>query len=273
MAQVNQQIRINASFYFDDDTSDATPSTITIPTGVVFQVLVDDAVIYTDDAIEDGDVWYHSYTPLTEDEYTFRFTASFDDAEDLVIEDSITVGPESATPVYMDSDFTITFATYFTPLYLDPSELKPFFPDVDDYEIAEAIHTPSVKVKDLFDLEDDEEPPAYALDYIQAAAACTLSRLSDDLFGTGAYSKDDFTLGDLTIKDSSGSSAKSTVNTGNAASWCELAYTLDMELKMKSVGSKVFVKSSQYPNPVPERRLPNRYGGRGVLRDTGRIDD
>ncbi len=273
MAQVNEQIRINATFYFDEDISDNIPSTVTTPTSVLFEVLVDDVVLYSDPAVENGDVWYHSYTPLTEDEYTFRFTASFEDADDLAVEQAVTVGPETATPNYLSSDIEIIFGAFLSPMYVDPEELVGFFPTLNEFEIAEAIHVASLKVKALFDLEDDEEPPAYAVDFVHAAAACALSRIVNDLFGSGSYSKDDFTLGDLTIKDSSGSSAKSKVNPGNASTWCELAFVLETEMKMKSVSSKAFVKGTYYPNPVPERRLPARHGGRGVIRDTGRIDD
>lgn len=274
MAQINEQIRINASFYFDDNTSDATPAILFEPTSVLFEVIDSlNTTILSAAAILDGSVYYYNFTPTEEGEYTVRFTASFTDADDLVIEENISVGLESATPIYLDSDFTISFATYFTPLYLDPAELSLYFPDLTDYEIAEAIHMASIKVRDLFGLKDGEDPPAYAIDFVQAHAACSLSRLADDLFGSGAYTKDDFTLGDLTVKDSSGSSAKSKISTGNAANWCELAYSLEIEMKMKSTSAKPFVKSSKYSNPVPERRLPSRFGGRGVIKDTGRIDD
>lgn len=275
MIYVGQEVRINASFFYDDDDSDLVPPALIVPSSVQFNLFHPlNTLIIDEEASSDVDgKFYYLFTPEEIGEYKVVFTASFDSAEDQVVEQIFSVGDAAATPSFMDEEFTLVFATNLDPLYLDPDELLPFFPSVSAFNVAEAIHNASVKVKNLFDLNDDEDPPDYAYEYIKADVACKLSRELDDLFGSGAYSKDDFTLGDLTIKDSSGSSAKSKVNIGNASSWCELAFALEIEMKYKSTSAKPFVRGNRFNNPIPERRLPNQYGTRGVIKDTGRIDD
>lgn len=272
MAQVNEQIRINATFYFDDDTTDATPASVIAPTSVLFEVLnAADAVIYTDAAVQDGILYYHAYTPTVEGVHTFRFTAAFYDADDLIVSQAITIGPETATPENLDSDYTVVFASNLNPLYLDPDELKPFFPNLSEYELAEAIYIASLKAKAMLKLSDTDVPPDFAIDYVQAAAACSLSRIEDGGFD-GSFLSSGFTLGDLVITNTS-SNKTNDANTGNVGSWCELAFLLEREMKYKSTTLKSFVKGGVYANPVIERRMPGRYGQRGVIKDTGRIDD
>ncbi len=272
MAQVNEQIRINATFYFDDDTGDSTPGVVVEPTAVLFEVLnADDDVIYSDDAVQEGNLFYHSYTPTVEGAHTFRFTASFADANDLVVEQTVTIGPETATPEYLDSDYTIIFASNLDPLYLDPDELKVFFPNLSEYELAEAIYIASLKAKAMLKLSDTDVPPDFAIDYVHAAAACSLSRIEDGGFD-GSFLSSGFTLGDLVITNTS-SNKTNDANTGNVGSWCELAFLLEREMKYKSTTLKSFVKGGVYANPIIERRMPGRFGQRGVIKDTGRIDD
>jgi hypothetical protein len=193
------------------------------------------------------------------------------DADDLVVQQTITIGPETATPEYLDSDYTIIFASNLDPLYLDPDELKPFFPNLTEYELAEAIYIASVKAKATLKLDDDDVPPDFAIDYVQAAAACSLSRIEDGGFD-GSFLSSGFTLGDLVITNTSSNKSNDT-NTGNVGSWCELAYLLEREMKYKSTMPKSFVKGGKYANPIIERRMPGRFGQRGVIKDTGRIDD
>ena len=274
MAYINQEIRFNAFFYSDDDTFDATPPTAASPDSVLFEILDElNSVIVSDDALVDGDNYYYIYAPESSGTYTFRFTASFTDSSDLVVEDDFNVEEESATPSFLESNYTITFATNFDPLYLDVDELTSYFPELTSIQIAEAIHIASQKVKSMFSLSDTGVPEDYMIEYIKAAAGCALSRLDDSYFGPNAYSNTGFTLGDFSIKDSTGSMAKANINTANAITWCELAFALEREMKYKSINPRPFVRGSSYPNPVAERRLNTRFGQRGTIKDTGRIDD
>lgn len=197
--------------------------------------------------------YYYEWTPSAIGNYRIRFLGTFEDASTDVInqdfEVSLTGVATSTERLGVDS--TIYFAGIIDPLYIDPEELKPLFPEATDLEIAEQIHLYSQEVKTMLKLQDDEVPPFGALEYIKAASACSLDRI----YGLGTGANVSFTLGDLSINRTGG--GRGAVSRATATTWCELAAVLRAELLSLSSrgGLRAVVKGSKYVNPIPVRKI------------------
>jgi hypothetical protein len=181
-------------------------------------------------------LYFTSGSDYFEEGYRYRIkigkAVANDDGDETLLEDSY-----------------IIFTAGLTPLYLDPEEIKPLFPEAPLYEIAEQIWVVSNEIKDLLDLEDDEIPDLKYLEFIKATTACALSKVFD-------YSSSDelsFRLGDLSVTNRN--FPKSSINRGNATTWCELAAALRREIYSSQSGPKAVVKAGNWKNPIPKRRL------------------
>lgn len=152
----------------------------------------------------------------------------------------------------MMDDIELIYCGVLDPMYIDIDELLVIYHDAGGVEIAENIHYFSKEVYNLLGLtEEATEIPFIAIEYIQAATACSLEKI----YGIGSGFGTTFTLGDLSVSNTK-PSAK-TVNRGNATSWCELALALRSEILSATSrgGFRSVVRGSKLDNPIPIRRI------------------
>lgn len=189
-------------------------------------------------AVDDDSIYNTSGHDYFEVNYTYR------------VKLSPYIASDSATPSTLGAGVELKFSSGFDPLYVDPELIGIYLDDADNLEIAQIIHKFSAEVLALFPKGDH---PALALDYIQAATLCSLSRIHE---GVGASNYNGFTLGDLQVMSTtkSGSSSSGT-DRGNIISWCELAELLRKELRNAKGGIKSTVKAGAWGTPVPSRHL------------------
>ena len=156
------------------------------------------------------------------------------------------------TEYSMISDVELTYCGVLDPMYIDVDELAAIYTDAGNVEIAENIHYFSKEVYKLLGLnEEPTEVPFVAIEYIKAAAACSL----DKIYSVSSGFVTSFTLGDLTVnRPKSGSKS---LNRGNANSWCELASVLRGEILSSSSrgGFRGVVKGDKLLNPIPVRKI------------------
>lgn len=181
---------------------------------------------------------------------TVEFTGVFNDGDDIVLETTFIITPdtEDASAPILEEDVVVLFSSGFTPMLIDPEAVQPFYPEASLIEIAQWVHKFSLEVATIF---TDGNYPLIALDYIQAATLCSLSRKFEGI-GTSNYSG--FTLGDLQVMDTAGTQS-SKKDRGNATTWCELAETLRREMKMTKGGIVSSVKAGSWCTPIPDRRI------------------
>jgi hypothetical protein len=209
--------------------------------------------------------YYYDYTPTAAGEYTIRFVGVLSSGTYVTVNQQIYVSTPTSDfkpSVTLGADEVLYFAADVTPLYLDPEELLPFFPDATLIEIGELIHHYSSEVKQIYSISDDRDlDPRLnftALEYIKAAAACELSRT----YGYGGEDELSVKLGDLSITNRS--LPRTGVNRGNATTWCQLAAALRKEL----LASKVSMKGVQ-PKGLPTNFVPTT--GKSIDPETGLV--
>lgn len=159
------------------------------------------------------------------------------------------VGPAAVTAgsaATLEADQEIVFMSGVTPLYLDPESFLVYFPDASLVDIAELIYFYSLEVEELI---NGATPNLKALEYIQAATLCALSRVFE--YSTEG---DSFTLGDLKI-ERKGASNPRVSDLGNAKTWCEIAALLRAEVSGSLINLKAVYKGGKYLNPIPVRSL------------------
>jgi len=199
--------------------------------------------------------FYYDWTPTTTGDFVVRYYAIFGDSgatppTDVVDHEFTVIGSPTLsedTPLGIDTE--VSFAGIISPLYVNPDELIPLFPEASELEIAEAIWVASVEVKTLLKYSDTDIPGPLVLEYVRAAAACQLSRVHASSMGDELNIR----LGDLSV--TTRNSPKNIVNRGNATTWCELAAALRTEVLLKNTSAKTFVAGSDYYNPIPERKI------------------
>lgn len=203
------------------------------------QFSTDGSKIYVDfPAVDDADVYNTAGHDYFEVNYTYR------------VKLSPYMASATATPSTLGTGVELKFSSGFDPLYVDPELIGIYLDSVDNLEIAQIVHKFSVEVLALFPKGDH---PALALDYIQAATLCSLSRIHE---GVGASNYSGFTLGDLQVMSTTKSGSTSTgTDRGNIISWCELAELLRKELRNAKGGIKSTVKAGAWGTPVPSRHL------------------
>lgn len=201
-------------------------------------------------------VFYYDWTPNALGDFYVEFLGVYEDDSEDVIRDLFTVTTTSTSEggqseQSLGDNQYLNWMTELSPAYIDPDEVLAVYPDAYPLEALEFIGMFSNEVKDLLGLQDDEDPPFIALEYIRAATLCSLSRLYDVSSGDG----DLLTLGDLTIQQ--GRSSGRIANTANAKTWCELAYALRNQLYRAAslTGIKAIEKGIAFPNPIPIRAL------------------
>lgn len=167
---------------------------------------------------------------------------------EVIIPGSVNTGTGSTATLKEDQE--LVFFSDAKPMYVDPDELTPLFPDATYVEIVEFIYYYSLEAMELLGLDVDDEPSNTARDFVRAAAACALSKIYDY---SGVGDETSVKLGDLSITNRA--FPKSTVDRRTATTWCELAGALRLELTRGATGLKVVVRGSNYKNPIPVRTL------------------
>lgn len=245
MPSVNDTVRVKVTFNSWSDGDEQVPDD---PDSVVVNILDSDGdVLSTDSPTPSGDyaTYYYDWTPTSEGTFTVQFVGTFsDDSVDVVPVEFTVGGPETVTTLGID--YEISFAAGLSPLYLDPEDFLPLFPDARAIEIATFIKLYSEEMDLLFAGKDLTNT---AYDYIRAATACALSRV----YSEGEGNESSFALGDLQV--TTRNTPKTSVNRANATTWCELAAVLRSEMYRGRAGMKPVVKGSNFENPMPIRTL------------------
>lgn len=221
--------------------------------------------------------FYYDYTPLAAGTYKVSFNGILANNTTINVNQQIYVSTptEDYRPtVFLREDEIIAFAADIEPLYLDPEQLLPYFPDASLLEIGEFIHNYSIEIKNIFKLletEDGTNIPFTAFEYVRAATCCELTRV----YGNGGDDELSVRLGDLSITNKN--LPRNTLSRANATTWCQIAAMLRKEMLTSKVGMKAvqpkglpslptigagrtmdpYTGLSVYytPNLIPERRI------------------
>lgn len=206
--------------------------------------------------------YYYEYTPTSAGNYKVTFIGTLDGNKTINVNQQVYVStPEEdyRPTIFLREDEIIAFAPDVEPLYVDPEELVPYFPDAPLLEIGEFVHIYSQEIKDIFELLDTEDGSGLsftALEYIKAATACELSRV----YGGGGDDELSVRLGDLSITNRN--LPRTTLSRANATTWCQIAATLRKEILAQKVG----IRAVQ-PKGLPT--MPTISSGRAVDPYTG----
>lgn len=206
--------------------------------------------------------FYYNYTPLTAGTYKVSFNGILANNTTISVNQQIYVSTptEDYRPtVFLREDEIIAFAADIEPLYLDPEQLLPYFPDASLLEIGEFIHNYSIEIKNIFKLletEDGTNIPFTAFEYVRAATCCELTRV----YGNGGDDELSVRLGDLSITNRN--LPRNTLSRANATTWCQIAAMLRKEMLTSKVGMKAV-----QPKGLPS--LPTIGAGRTMDPYTG----
>jgi hypothetical protein len=185
-----------------------------------------------------GSEYYYDYTPALAGTYKVSFIGILENDTTISVNQQIYVSTptEDYRPtVFLREDEIIAFAADIEPLYLDPEQLLPYFPDASLLEIGEFIHNYSIEIKNIFKLletEDGTNIPFTAFEYIRAATCCELTRV----YGNGGDDELSVRLGDLSITNKN--LPRNTLSRANATTWCQIAAMLRKEMLTSKVGMK-----------------------------------
>lgn len=206
--------------------------------------------------------FYYDYTPSLPGNYKVSFSGILQNNSTISVNQQIYVSTptEDYRPtVFLRQDEVISFAADIEPLYLDPEQLLPFFPEASLLEVGEFIHNYSSEIKHIFkllDTEDGSNVPFVAFEYIRAATCCELTRV----YGNGGDDELSVRLGDLSITNRN--LPRNTLSRANATTWCQIAAMLRKEMLTAKVG----IRAVQ-PKGLPT--LPTIGAGRNMDPYTG----
>lgn len=193
--------------------------------------------------------FYYDYTPTEPGQYKVTFVGTLTNNTFITVTQQLYVSTaeDDYRPVItLRQNENIYFAPEVSPLYLDPEELLPIFPDASLLEIGELIHNYSHEVNQMYGITNlpgtEEDPLAFiqdvtastyaVIDYIRASVACELSRT----YGFGSDDELSVQLGDLRIGNKN--IPRTDVNRSNATTWCQIAAALRKEILSKRVGMR-----------------------------------
>jgi hypothetical protein len=264
---INDIVRIKVKFIDINPVTGAqiavTPITVIITIKKSDNTTIVSENITVSGRINDSE-YYYDFTPNLADTYKIIFVGNLSDGSSITVNQQLYVSTLTDTykpSIILKADETITFAPDISPLYLDPEELRPYFPEASLIEIGESIHSHSLEVKQIYSLNDTETGqslPYVAFEYLKAATACDLSR-------TYSYGGDDdvsVQLGDLTV--TTRNLPRSEITRGNATTWCQIAAALRKEMLAGKTGPKAMV-----PKGLPVESTGT--SGKNIDPETGKV--
>lgn len=247
---VNDTVRIKVKF--SDFDSNGNPVDLE-PVSVAVDIFKSDETQVVDSTASSlsSSLFYYDFTPTSADTYSIKFSGLLDNGSTVIVQQTLYVS--SSTVEYkptqtLGTDETIVFAPDVEPLYIDPDEILPYFPDATMLEIGEMVHIYSQEVKKLYKLRDDQdvnELPIIVYDYIKAAVACDLTRT----YGFGGDDEVSISLGDLSINNRN--VPRNTVTRDNASTWCQIATALRKELISAKVGPRAMSPKGDLGGSIP----------------------
>lgn len=256
---VNDTVRIKVRFVDIDSTTGAQVDVEPLSVAVKVFNSSNTEIVSTTATQLTASQYYYDYTPSQAGEYKVTFVGTLPDTTFITVNQQLYVSTptdEYKPVVTLKHEEVITFAPDVAPLYLNPEEIKSYFPEASLMEIGELVHFYSLEVKQLYSYTDDvtgADLNFTTLEYIKASVACELSR-------TYSYGGDDdisVTLGDLSI--ASRSLPRTQITRGNATTWCQIAAALRKEMLTGKVGPRGFQpkglptsKSQAYVNVDPQ---------------------
>jgi len=258
---VNDTVRLKVKF-IDVDTEGNQIEVA--PASVLMSITNSDneIVISTNPTALNQYEYYYDYTPTTAGTYRVSFTGILENNTTINVNQQIYVSTptEDYRPtVFLMQEETIYFAPDIEPIYLDPEQLLPYFPDASMLEVGEFIYTYSTEIKGIYkllDTEDGSNIPFVALEYIRAATCCELTRV----YGNGGDDELSVSLGDLSITNKS--LPRTTLSRANATTWCQIAAMLRKEMLTTRVGMRAV-----QPKGIPS--MPTIGAGRNMDPYTG----
>lgn len=252
---VNNTVRIKVKFIDINAQGQQVEAT---PTYVVVKVYDSDnseIVSQTATQLTDSE-YYYDFTPTEAGEYKVTFVGTMEDNSYITVNQQLYVSTptdEYRPLITLRHEEVITFAPDVEPLYLNPEELKAYFPEASLMEIGEIIHGFSLEIKQMYSYGDEitgSDLGFNVLEYIKAATACELSRT----YNYGGDDEMSIQLGDLTV--SSRSLPRTQITRGNATTWCQIAAALRKEILAGKVGPKGFQPKGL---PISASQKPRNY--------------
>lgn len=258
---VNDTVRIKVKFI---DINNVTGEQILVnPTTVLVNIIKSNNIqIATATATSlTSSEFYYDFKPTEPDTYKIVFIGVLSDGSSITVNQQLYVSTptdEYEPVVKLKSDKIINFSADVDPIYLNPEEMKAYFPEATLLEIAEIIHYHSIEVKNIYNFNDGSNPESNinhtSLEYIKAATACDLSR-------TYSYGGDDdvsVQLGDLTV--TARNLPRANITRGNAVTWCQIAAALRKEMLAGVTGAKGFQPKNlpSMPESTMQRYLTDR---------------
>jgi len=249
---VNDTVKIKVKFLDQDSDGNQVEASMSSVTVTIVDINETPIVNQANATSTSASEWYYPFVPTVAGAYSVRFTGTTSGNPPKTITSQTNIyANDNATDykptVTLRSDETILFAPDVSPLYLDPEELLPIFPEASLIEIGEMIYHHSLEIKEMYKLEDDIDPltlPFVVLDYIKAAAACDLSRT----YGFGGDDELSLKLGDLEVVNRS--APRQIATRSNATTWCQIAASLRREVIAKKVSMKGVL-----PRGLPKRKV------------------
>lgn len=258
---VNDTVRFRVKFIDIDAFDNEIPVQ---PISVIFKLFDSNnnmLLSLTPSALNESE-YYYDYVPTQPGTYKITFIAILSGNKTINSNQQVyvsTTDKDYKPTIFLREDEVIAFAPDVEPLYIDPEELLPYFPDAPLIEVGEYVHLYSVEVKNilnLLDTEDGSNLNTTALEYIKAGTACELSRV----YGGGGDDELSVRLGDLSITNRN--LPRNTLSRANATTWCQIAAVLRKELLAQKVGIRAI-----QPKGLPT--MPTISSGRAVDPYTG----
>lgn len=258
---VNDTVRIKVKFV---DINNATGAQILVsPTSVLVTITKSNntQVVVTAATSLTASEFYYDFKPTAADTYKIVFVGVLANGTSITVNQQLYVSTpddEYEPVIKLKSDKIINFSADVDPIYLNPEEMKAYFPEATLLEIAEIIHYYSMEVRSIYNFNDGSNPESginhTSLEYIKAATACDLSR-------TYSYGGDDdvsVQLGDLTV--TARNLPRANITRGNAVTWCQIAAALRKEMLAGVTGPKGFQPKNlpTMPESTMQRYLTDR---------------
>ena len=243
---INDTVRIKVKFVDIDpntlEQQDVEPTSVQV---TVFNS-ADEEVAFGAAVSITSSQYYYDFSSTIAGEFLVKFVGTLENGTYVVVNQQLyvsSIDKEYRPTITLRENEVIYFAPELAPLYLDPEELLPMFPDASLIEIGELIHNYSHEINQLYGITTlpgtEEDPLArisdvtsstYAvIDYIRASVACELSRT----YGFGSDDELSVQLGDLSIGNKT--MPRTDVTRANATTWCQIAAALRKEILSKRV--------------------------------------